>query len=1003
MPASQVGPSRRVAVSGRDFELKRTPAKTLDAPAAAPSSSSRTFARPSAGEDHAIRKRRWVICVCAFALSASATLAASAVQIFRLAGGELPALLNALAEQGRIQILYDAQLLAGRRADGLDGNYSVQAALTRVLHGTGLEAVAVNADTFVIRPVRRSAPPPPLETSAIPRQPPEIELSRVLVNDSGISRLAASPAVPVTEITREQIDSSGYTTLFDLLKAQPGIQVANQPEAMAAASDSNFRTGASGAAAVALRRLGSKSTLFLVDGRRIAGYGLAPDGTGTVPDLNAIPLAMIDRIEILRDGASAIYGSDAIAGIVNILLRRDFSGAEASVYAGVSNRGDAAAQQASVFWGGRSASGIGLLLNLNYLHGSPLAGSQRSWYSLDQRRQGLRDLRSLYSFPGNIVYDDGTIAAAPGCASENLSARGLCLLDGAKFTTLQNGNDGKSLLGRLDVPLDESTRLHLDLRATDLLQRQRAAPSAAGLLLSSRQEASEPQPIQWLYSFNDIGAVREATRSTLLSLGAGIDGSIGSWSWSVDASAQRNRVVDTIDGLVSNDVINLSVDGERYTFGQTPPSAALRALLAPRAVRRGSTTLEAVSFATSGAAFDLPAGAASVSTGVEVRREGVEQRPGLVLQGGHLLNQPREYPLSRRRAASAAFVKLDLPILESLGADLAWRVEKTGGFAAHGAPTLGLHWRPSESLVLRMSSSSGYRAPTLHELHQPRTIGNPETVWVPDSAGPCAVPVISVTGQAACLLSVTRGGNPALRPETSHTTAWGAAWSPSPSFSLSADVYRSVRRNEIAGVPAAYAFEHADGFPDFVERTPDGAITALNERLVNLARTTTRGVDAEARWDVDFGRAGQLRLNVGLNYLDSLDRRAAPGMPAARSAGYADTPRLTGVATARWALGDWIVGANYRYVGSYRLQPYADYVTPCATYKAEQGKCSIPPFGLLNLNVTYSGIPHWAFTLSVNNVADHVPRYYEELSGGYNPAFDDPVGRYYAFRATYRF
>jgi outer membrane receptor protein involved in Fe transport len=981
--------------------LKRTPAQSFDA--SATTDSSRAFARSGAAGCARRGLRTWA-CAIAFALCASGALADSTAQTFRLAGGELAALLNALAAQGRIQILYDAELLAGRRAEGLHGTYSVEAALTRLLRGTGLEAVAVNADTFVVKPAARSTPSPPsLETPVVPRQAPEIELSRVLVNDAGISRLAMSPTMPGAGITREQIDSSGYTTLFDLLKAQPGIQVANQPEAMAAASDANFRTGASGAAAVALRRLGSKSTLFLVDGRRIAGYGLAPDGTGTVPDLNAIPLAMIERIEILRDGASAIYGSDAVAGVVNILLRRDFSGAEASVYAGASDGGDAAAQQVSVFWGGRTAGGIGLLLNLNYLHASPLTGDQRSWYSLDQRRQGLRDLRSPYSFPGNIIYDDGSFEAAPGCEPRNLSARGLCVLDGAKFTTLQNGNNGKSLLGRLDVPLDGSTRLHLDLRVTDLMQRQQAAPSAAQLVLASLQEATEPQPIQWLYSFNDIGPVREATRSTLLSLGAGVDGRIGSWTWSMDASAQRNRVVDTIDGLVRDDAFRLSVDGERYTFGDTPPSAALRALMAPRAVRRGSTTLEEVSFATSGAAFDLPAGAASLSAGVELRREGVEQRPGPTLQSGRLLNQPREYPLSRHRVASAAFVKLDLPILDSLGADLAWRVEETGGFAAHGAPTLGLHWRPAESLLLRASSSSGYRAPTLHELYQPRSIGNPETVWVPESAGPCVDALDSTAGQAACLLSVTRGGNPALRPETSHTTAWGMVWSPSPSFSLSADVYRSVRRNEIAGVPVAYALDHADRFADFAVRTEDGRIAALNDLLVNLASTTTRGVDAEARWDADFGRAGQLRLNVGLNYLDALDRRGAPGAPAARSAGYAATPRLTGVSTARWALGDWIVGANYRYVGSYRLRPYADYVAPCAAYRAAQGKCSVPPFGLLNLNVTYSGIPHWAFTLSVNNVADHEPRYYEELSGGYNPAFDDPVGRYYAFRATYRF
>jgi len=922
---------------------------------------------------------------------------------FHLGGNDLATALNELAAQGRIQILFDAKLLGRRRAAALEGRYAVDAALARLLRGTGLEAVAVNPDTYVVKQAAPSGGGRAPIAVDVPPPRSEVELTRIVVSGSNFLRVAAQSVMPVTEITREQIDSSGYATLFDLLKAQPGMQVANQPEAMASSSDSNFTTGASGAAAVALRRLGSKSTLFLVDGRRVAGYGLAQDTTGTVPDLNAIPLAMVERIEILRDGASAIYGSDAVAGVVNILLRRDFSGAEAGIYAGVSSRGDAASRQASVSWGGRAADGIGMFLNVNALRSDPLPGDQRAWYSLDQRRQGLPDFRSLYSYPGNLVYDDGSVVAMPGCAPTSLTADGTCVLDGAKFTTLQNGRDGESLLGRIDVPLGEATRLHVDLRAVDTTQRQHAAPSAAGFLLATTQDASAPQPIELLYSFNDIGPVRETTRSLFSSLVVGIGGESGGWTWSADASTQRNRVDDRIDGLIRSDILRLSVDGERYGFGDPAPSAALLALIAPRAERRGTTKLDELSFDASGAAFALPAGNATVSAGVDARIEAIEQRPGEVLQSGVLLNPAPEYPLSQQRTGAAAYLKFDAPLSDRAEASVAWRAETIAGFAAHLAPTLGASWKAGDALLLRASLSKGQRVPTLQELYQTRSDAPAIVTLVPDAFGPCRTELLALAGQAACRLESTVGGNPALRRETSTTTAWGVVWTPSVAFSLSADAYVSERKDGIGFAPTAYVLAHPDEFPSATRRDAEGDLFGIDRMLVNLARTTTRGIDVEARWDIDARGAGHVEVSMGANYLDALDQRPAPGAHVLRSAGYLDTPRLTAVSTAQWKRGNWIVGANLRYVGSYKLEQYADSGIACASYLAQAGKCSVPPFTLANLNVTYAGVPHWSFMLGVNNLFDHQPRYYDVSAGGYSAAFDDVLGRYYAFRANYRF
>jgi outer membrane receptor protein involved in Fe transport len=923
---------------------------------------------------------------------------------YRLPAGELSTALGEFAEQSGIQILYDAKLVSGRRTPGLQGDYSVDAALSTLLRGSALEAVAVADGTFIVRRVSRPEPKAPRSEIVVPVAAPARtqQLSTVTVREEEFQRLAAQGVTPVTEITREQIDASGYATLFDLLKAQPGMQVANQPEAMASASDMSFRTGAAGAAAVALRRLGSKSTLFLVDGRRLAGYGLAQDATGTVPDLNAIPLAMVERIQILRDGASAIYGADAVAGVVNILLRHDFAGAEISAAAGESERGDAAVQQTSLLWGTRTAGGVGLLVNVSYLHADPLPGERRSWYSLDQRRQGLLDLRSLYSFPGNYLYlddDSVRIAAAPGCPTALVD--GACLLDPARYTTLQTGKHGPSVLGRLDVPLGESTRLHFDLRASRLLQRQQAAPSGAIVLLPQTQDSAALAPSALLYSFDDIGPVRERTGSTLLSLGAGARGTLGDWSWGVDASTQRNRVEDVIDGLVRSDI--LSIDGEDYRFGEAPPSRALREAMAPRIRRRGRTSLAEVSLDASGSVVELPAGAASLTAGLDVRREGIEQQPGRELTAGKLLNQPREYAQSLQRDASAAYLKLDLPITERVEASLAWRLEKTAGFAAHAAPVLGLRWAPFDSLVLRASRSTGYRAPTLLELHQPRSVPASTIAWVPWAAGPCAVELAQVDEESACQLDVSMSGNAALRPEKSVTTAAGAVWAPNAAFSLSVDLYRSVRDGEIVVAPLRYMLDHPHSFEGGLRRNADGQLEGLNDTFANLARTVTSGADAEARWDVDAGGLGKLRLGLGLNYLDVLDRRIAPGEPQTRTAGYADVPRLTGVSSLRWTRGDWAGAAYLRYVGSYRLESYAGSGFPCPAYRAALGKCAVPPLLLTNLNLSYGGIPHWSFTLSVNNAFDRSPRYYDEAAGGYNAAFEDAVGRYYALRATYRF
>jgi len=919
---------------------------------------------------------------------------------FHVEGGDLGDTLNAVAAQAGVQILYDASLVSGRRARTLDGYYSVNEALARVLAGSGLAAIAATRDAYVLKRRLPSKRAPPAETDVeAPDFTSTTELASIFVRGPGPQRAAAESSISITEIDREQIDASGYTTLFDLLRAQPGVEVANQPEAMTSASGSAFKTGASGAAAVALRRLGAKNTLILVDGRRITGYGISQLDTATVPDLTSIPLAIVDRVEILRDGASVIYGSDAVAGVINIILRRDFAGSEVEAYTGLSSRGDAASSRASYRWGTSTDGGTSAFVSLDLAHADPLIGDQRSWYTLDQRGHGLADVRSPGSYPGNYIYGARYVARA-GCAPADLSPDGVCLLDSAKYTTLLTGKSQRSVFARATRPLGDEILLHADLRAADVTQRQQAAPSTAQI---ANPSPSPGQPDSLAYSFNDLGPVEETTRSTLASLTAGAAGRSGRWNWDADARVEQSRVRDAIDHLI----LAATPDGTPvFDFDHPSIDPDGAAIAAPEIVRRGVTTLEALNVDASGPLIDLPAGVAALAAGVEFRREGIELKPSDVLQSGTLANQAPELAVSAHRPVAAAFAKLDIPLTASLDAYAAGRFDATRGFDSHFSPALGLSWTPLPSVMLRASHYAGYRAPALSELH--RFAGSlatavPQFYWIPRDLGPCALETAQTPDQLGCSLYATSIGNPHLQAETSRTNALGFAWFPSPSFSLDVDLYDSLRNNDIAELPLEYALEHPDLFPGFLSRNDDHALVSINEMLVNIGHTRTRGIDVEARWDIETADAGRFKIGFGLNYLGELEREVIPGTDPLRSAGFRSEPRVTAVTSLRWAIGSWIAGANLRYTGNYAYEDYAGAADACPAYKATLGRCRTPSFTLVNASLTYQGLPHWSFSGYVNNVFDHEPRYYDEASGGYNPAFDDPVGRYFALRATYSF
>lgn len=340
------------------------------------------------------RIRHWALCGAAagaLAFSAGGVQAASAApQDFDLKAQSLDAALHAVAIATGRAILAPSQLLAGKQAPPLKGHYTPDQAFKALLVGSGLE-VSLVGDTVIIKD-----PPGPGEASAA-----KDGTSTDVVVVTGSHIRGAQPAAPVRNIDRDDIEKSGYAEVGDVIRSLPESYAGGQNPGVqtgaGATNEANQNT--TNASSVNLRGLGSDATLVLVDGHR-----LVPDGLFEAPDISAIPLAAVQRIEVVTDGASALYGSDAVAGVVNFILRKSYDGAEFSQRIGGATEGGGFEQTYGVL-GGKSWDGGHVLASLEYDRQEAITVAQRRFTSTAAPIDDLLQPQDRFSAFVNLSQD----------------------------------------------------------------------------------------------------------------------------------------------------------------------------------------------------------------------------------------------------------------------------------------------------------------------------------------------------------------------------------------------------------------------------------------------------------------------------------------------------------------------------------------------------------------------------------------------------------------------
>lgn len=967
-------------------------------------------------------------------LAPAAAAAQTATAEFAVPAGPLDRGLRTLAAQSGERLLFDPSIAAGRTAPEVRGRMSTDEALRRLLAGSGLIAERTGRNVLVVRPATQSGDRAEVEAT---------QLEEVVVTGSLIRGVADGPS-PVVTLSRAEVDRQGHASVAQALQALSqnfggtGNEGALQNGADTSASNVSYASG------VNLRGLGSDATLVLVNGRRMAGSGARAD----FADISTLPTAALDRVEVLLDGASALYGSDAVGGVVNIILRRDFDGGETRLRVG------STADGASGEYGfgqslGRRWDGGGLILAYEYLDREALPASARDRAAdADLRRFGGTDRRNIYSSPGNIVaYNAGLGAYAPLFAIP-AGQDGRSLVPGdfrAGEVNLSNTRAGMNVLGRQTrhslfaaghQDVGERLTLSGDVRWGRRDWENVGAPPSSLLTVDNRNpffvSPTGATSHQIAYSFrNDIGQARIFGDSE--NLGASLGGElrlIGDWRANAYVAYARERSEGGFSNQVNSTFLNEALgrtadnpataysavrDGYFTPFGDgsgnTPAVLAFIASGGSLSINEAAVT--SANLQVDGTVWRLPGGDLRITAGVNVRRE--EQSDG----GWSFTSGVTPTPYAARafsRDVAAVFMEARVPLVgpdnrragfERLELSLAGRIEDYEDIGSTANPKLGVLWDPAPDWRMRASWGTSFRAPALVELNE-RAANSPSLL---------------PRGGLQTLTMLRYGGNPDLAPEEAESWTAGIEYRPTarPGLRLGATWF-STRFDQRIGRPVldnilgALSDPALSTFVRFISPTTNAEDRALiqailsdpatqlagafpadaygaiaDARWLNTNSLTVEGIDLSGSWSFDWG-VDAFTLSGSASHLLTYDAQATPTSPVIRRLDTPNNPldlRLRGALD--WTRGDWGAGLTLHYVDG-----YADLV----------GR-EIEAWTTADLQLRWTPrderLAGVQLALTVRNLFDADPPFYDAPQGiAYDAANADVLGRFVALQVTRR-
>ncbi|AZD80364.1 TonB-dependent receptor [Pseudomonas chlororaphis] len=934
---------------------------------------------------------------------------------FDISAGPLDEVLLDISRQSGVPISFSQDLVQGKRSPAIRGALGGRQAVDRALQGTGLEA-QYSEQGLTIRNAPASAKAGPKASSGAPVRAADPQLEKVTVTGSRIARAQSDGATPVNVITHEEMEARGYRNVYDALATQ------TQNTGMTQGEDygNTFQPAAS---ALNLRGLGPNHTLVLINGRRVADYPTAYGGQVNFTNLANIPSAIIDRIEVLSSGASAIYGSDAIAGVVNIILKEKASGIDVNLRGGTTERGGGDNQRLQISGGGSWGDFDGLF-GLELTHRQPIWADDRGFMdrgpALDVGYR--RNLDSgKYIGPGCGAYS--------GIFGNHLSGSGgRCTTDQVynDYWTLQTQKENYDGYTRGTWHFSDSGKVFADLMyGLDHIQNNTRGPSFTSPDFIN-QNTGNLERWSRRFSEEEIGgrtSNNSKWRDTSWTGTLGLSDRIADTAWSYELAANRSeyRSVRTTRYTPSATIRDFYLGpqlGEQGGYPLFAPDASRldRPLTEEewRQFRRNLTqTSKSVSqsynASLNGELFDLPAGPVGFAGILELGKQEYRIDPDDGLNDGSFYGSTPTQSSGGSRKRYAAGGEFSVPISDSLLASLAGRWDQykfSGRTEQQKTYNLGLEWRPLNSLLLRGSYGTSFRAPDLNYIYQADTNG-----YVPDQIDyyGCSQGV-----EGACdrgRVDYTQSGTADLKSERGKSWTYGFVWSPSRNFDVSVDYWRVQIEDLLTTVDQNRLLQEENacrsGAMDInsascqatlarIQRNPGTAAVDPNRlqrvqiNAINAASERVSGLDLKSNIRWGAGEYGAFSSTLGYTLVLSHFYKESDDAP-----------------TQDWRVDrsnhDWRSKVNASLTWDY--QHYTATLLGIRYGSVTNGNSDgrLSPWTVFNASARYKVNDRASVGLTVNNLLNQVKR---DDSGGwpYYPTGNyDPYGRQWWLDVSYHF
>lgn len=877
-----------------------------------------------------------------------------------------------------------------------------------------------------------------------------LKLDKFVVTGSLIPIAADTPAVPITILTSADIERTGVSTdLMEVLKkTQPYFYGSNN----VGADNGNISSGGTnGGSAVALR---NRATLVLINGRRVGISPVIGSGGGNFVDVSMIPFSAVDRIEVLADGASATYGSDAVSGVVNVILKNNYTGVEvAGGYYWSPNKGNWANRTYSVV-AGAAAGKTNITVSTEWKKSDPLIQYERDW-ALNQFRTA--------SFAGvinpagstNFYYLNPNLNAPP----QNLD---LSFADAVAQGIYQGPFTQDQIATFFDLAFKPTMLLGAERRSVSVAINHEVSDTARiyGDILVSLNDAESvlnAQPVTGnvvaSHPFNPFNATvtarnrfvdfprRFQTESRGMRGVVGITGQLSD-RWRYDFAGNFNRNVQhwRNPGLIDSTVYTALTNSGVYNPFARRQNPGVIEQMQGTGTRDYTSELNSFDLRFNGDLLDLPAGPLQVGFGAETRWESLTFNNDRFEQTGLWLGATPRQPFARRYNLDGFFAEARMPIFSpaqnqrffnTLELSVAARKEIYSNTTDPFVPKYSLRWLPfNDELAFRGTYSESFTAPTLFQLYGPTTVG--------------FTPNINMTrydtsGNSLGVLTGNRqyrgrtGSNPGLIPSEARNWTAGVVWSPRKfkNLSISLDWFDLDERDLVGQIGSAVITESVERlgpaspyaslvrlgpslagevhFDDGAPITTPGQITNrpsdevwISAQSTNIAGVWQSGADLELNYAYDTERMGRFTFKLNTTYINDYVIQALPTTDpqdfADSFSGTSVYPRWRSATRVDWAYKDLRLGVFHTYI-------------PSMTDLGAVIPGPIDSYSQFDFQAAYSfsgSSRKWlqglSVTAGVNNVFNVDPPFiFSEGNQSHDIVAYDPVGRLIYITARYKF